>query len=263
MSSTTLRDILHAFVRQHPKAVGALLPLMAIVPMQEVGLPLLYGRVLAAIVSPSEAEFRKTVAVAMATTASVHAGMLLRDAMNARVHALLQCFVRAELLERMLHQQANEGYDATSTGIEWMYLLSVVPELCSLWFRYVTDYIAPYLGTFAVAAVYLGRLDTALGATFVAFVGALFATFVHAPRACASHATDHAQSMGHMHDEIEAMLGGSNLEAVLASHHVSAQIVDDVRRRHHARHFEAYHRTGHCARRHRAAVLLLVVAFVA
>lgn len=251
-------DLVFTFLRQYPHVTVALVLLMALRPAQEIGLPVLYGHVITALQRTTDrGRMTATVAVAVVATAGVYAASVVRDAIHDWLQPALQCFLRAELMQRIVGGGTHGGSLSTA---ETVYILDTAPDLIGVWFRYCADYLVPYVGTLVVAAVVFLRFDVPLGGAFIALVGVLFVVFFyHAPQDCMGHAGAHAQRMGDLRDHIEDVV--RNLEAVLSNRHTTDEAIRTMGD--HAHHFDAYGRTARCARGHRAVLLVCNLALLA
>jgi hypothetical protein len=115
---------------------------------------------------------------------------------------------------------------------EIVYVLTIVPDIVCMWFKYFTDYLLPYGVTFAIASILLVRFDRLLGVAFGGFAVLLFWLFMHAPGqavslgaapcpACSASRTPTntrdtrrlpgrpgraAASMGRLHERLEELL---------------------------------------------------------
>lgn len=126
-------------------------------------------------------------------------------------------------------------------------------------FRYLNDYIVPYLVTFVVATVLLCRFDRMTGSVFGVFIVSLFGVLWAAPRQCLPHASEHSAAMGQYHERLEELV--QNLEAVYTTDQQDAEI-GALHRESNGRYFEAFRRTSRCARRYKATFMPLLVGLL-
>jgi hypothetical protein len=125
-------DILVRYARCHPGLLLLSAACVALAPAQEVGLPYLYGNVLAALGRPGAAGLASAGGWAVGSLLVVHAALLARDGVNDGIHASAQAFVKTELLDALLRRHAAR-YEPLTTG-EIVYILKEVPDIACLWF---------------------------------------------------------------------------------------------------------------------------------
>jgi hypothetical protein len=132
-------DILLRYARCHPGLLLLSAACVALAPIQEVGLPYLYGNVIAALRRPGVGGLASAGVWAMGTLLGVHACLLARDGVNDRIHASAQAFVKTELLDALLRKHSAR-YEPLTTG-EIVYILKEVPDIACLWLGYMVSFV--------------------------------------------------------------------------------------------------------------------------
>lgn len=208
---------------------------------------------------PSVLRIRLTTAVFIVAGATLigQVGLLLRSRLDERILPSLQCFVKAELLDRLLIKH-SEHFANLSSG-EVVYILATVPDIVCLWFRYLNEFILPYVGTFIIATIVIGRFDRPLGLLLVAFAALLYLILVRAPRMCLPMAGEHSVNMGLLHDHIEELV--QNMEAVF-SHDRQGEEVAALHSKAEGSYFDAFRQTSRCSRRHKALTIPLTLTLL-
>ena len=254
-----VHEIFLAYARRHRGMVLLSVLFVLLIPVNEVVVPRLQGRVLALLGDRGATPHAMTRAAVWAcgVLLLVQCGFLLRDRLEQNLLPSLQCYIKAELLDRLFHRH-DEQFAHLTSG-EMVYILGTIPDIVSLWYRYATEYIVPYLITFVVATGVFLRFDVPLGLGFLAFLVYLGGTLRASHGDCVGYATSHATNMGQLHERMEEMI--HNLEGILTTNR-QEQEVAALRRESERTWADAFPRVSACSSRYKHRLVPLVVALL-
>ena len=251
-----INQIFIAYAREHWGMMLLSGLLLLLIPVNEILVPRLQGRVLALMGDNAASHRSITVAAlwACGVILLLQGGFLLRDRLEQTLVPSLQCHIKAELMDRLL-QKHNEQFAHLTSG-EMVYILGTIPEIVSLWYRYATEYIVPYLITFVVATWVFLRFDVPLGLGFVAFLVYLGGTLRSSHDECMEHAKRHAVNMGDLHERMEEMI--HNLEGILTANR-QHQEVTNLRRESEHTFFDTFRRVTGCSNHYKQRLVPVVI----
>lgn len=191
-------NILLELVRKHPWLVVANLVMMVFMPIHEVLLPYLFGRVMTGIGKPRW--WVPLVGVGAVLTV-VQLGHLLRDWLDVHFLPATEGFIKVRVMNALLDKHRT-SFGSISTG-DIVYRLTRAPQIVTQYFTWATDYVLPYLITVVSATVYFMRFDITLGSAFVAYIALLIYMLQRAPRVCEGTARRNDSIFASMHAKLE------------------------------------------------------------
>ena len=152
---------------------------MLFVPLQEVLLPYLYGKVVSNITT-SYISFLLIFLVVVLLM--VQFGYILRDLQSAKYIPIAEGFINSKIVDAILDKHENSVVPI-STG-DLIYRLTRIPQIITTYFQLLNDYLVPYSIVILVSAIYFFTLDIALGLTFLVYVVTLFFIMFKTPKVC-------------------------------------------------------------------------------
>lgn len=210
--------LLGTFAQQHPWLFASNLAFMAFMPINDILLPHLFGRLVENI--KSKANFMGVFLAIIATLAVVQIGTLLSDWHDTFMTPIFQGHVRNEILSTVFKRHETAYHDM-SIG----QLLSIIiksPSSVLTLFTRIKDYLLPYLLLFSSAAIYFWWYDWVLGVSLIVAVGIIFAIFVVSPQACAATSMEKASLYGSLQDEVDDIM--RNLLSVYTSDRIDPEL---------------------------------------
>lgn len=207
-----LWDSFKGFAREHPWMIAASLALLAVMPLQDVMLPHLTGRMFAAAHGKSRALAPfVAVAVAIAALQSMH---VASDFVDARMFPALQTYLRARMMSCVLERR-DEVRLSNSGDVHGGALVAEfvkVPVTVSFWFETAKS-LVPYLLVYVCAAAYFATIDLPLAGGLAAVVAVLFASLVASISRCTPISAQRDAAFNDVHENVDDTV--RNLPAVL------------------------------------------------
>lgn len=243
------------FVRKHPWLTVVDLILLTAIPVQEVLVPHLTGRVVDALERNREA-FPLRMAQLIAAAVCVTVLGDLHDVHTANVRPRMESFVRARIVESVI--QAYEGrYRDLNTG-EVVARLVRVPGTVLRWFFDSKDYVLPYAISFFLSTAYFLRMDPLLGLALFGLALSVVVLLAQAPRACETPTRRRDSLMTEMCGAVEDLL--TNLLSIYTSGTKRTEMarLGEVA----AGYADAFRDTMMCSLRLKALALPLLVGFL-
>lgn len=246
-------SILHRYAADNPWWVTVSLLFMAMMPLNDVLLPHLFGQLVEAI--RTNTNFTRVFLYILATLTVVQVGALLSDWHDTRMHPHFQSFVRNAMLSTLFEKHQNAYEDVSVGRLITMFIKA--PGVVLTWFARFKDHIIPFAVVFASAAAYFLYHDALLGACIIVVIGLLGAIMVSSPRSCVGRSNDKAKLYGVLQDEIDDVM--RNLMSIFTSNWSGREI--DRLATFDGEHLEASRDTMACAVKYKVLAFPLVVGF--
>ncbi len=216
-----LRDMiantLLSFIKKHPWLVLLNVAMMAFVPINEVLLPYMYGKMINDILTNKAVLTLLTLGVVIATTQT---GFLLRDKINEKFIPTLESFIKTEFIDIILDKY-NTDFDTLTTG-DIIYKMTKIPDIIIYWFQWINDYILPYMIVFLTAIIYFLRFDMVIATIFVTFLIVLISIFLITPKVCMKHAQSNDEVFSNLHEKLEDII--HNMPSIYSSNTKSQEL---------------------------------------
>ena len=206
------------FYKEHPWLMASNLAFMALMPVNDVLLPHLFGELVDAV------EHRKPPWRILAYVAAVllftQSAGLARDWLDSRTTPALE----AHLRERLLHEVVKryDGNLEEPASGEMVSRFVRVPVIVSTWAMRLNDYLIPFGMVLIAAVVYLLLNDTVLAGALVTLIVVLGVLASRAPKQCHATTVQNERDYNRMQDDIEEVL--RNLQSVYAGDQVGAEL---------------------------------------
>ena len=232
-------NLLGTFAAANPWVTGINFAFTAVMPLNDVLLPHLYGQLVESI--RNNANFMGVFVAILATLATVHGVALAADLHDTYVTPAFQAHVRSEVLKTVFKNHETSYHDLSAGKLLTVIIKS--PNTVLTMFNRFKDYLLPYAFLFISAAAYFCWFDWMLGAFIAVAVGIIVALLVVAPSACATASADKATLYSRLQDEVDDIV--RNLMSVYTSDRVDAEIdrMKDIDREH----VQSCTRTMRCA----------------
>jgi ABC-type multidrug transport system fused ATPase/permease subunit len=169
------------FVKGHPGLFVTDLVFLLSVPLRQVVLPHLTGRVVDAA-QTDMAAFGRRMAAVIVCVALATAGDDLHDWHSAHMRPKMDAFVRARIVEHVMRLHRGR-YQDLGTG-DVVSRIVRIPAIVMRWFNDTKDFLLPYFVVFVATVAYFGRIDWVLGVAFAGLAFVVVALLVSAPSAC-------------------------------------------------------------------------------
>lgn len=210
--------LLATFAKEHPWLFASNIAFMLFMPLNDVLLPHLFGRLVENI--KSNTNFTGIFIAIIATLAAVQVGTLLSDWHDTFMTPVFQGHVRNAVMSTVFKRHET-AYHELSIG-QLLNIIIKSPNSVLTLFNRIKDYLLPYVLLFVSAAAYFWWYDWVLGLALVAAVTLIFAVLVVSPSACSSASTEKAALYSGLQDEVDDIM--RNLLSVYTSDHVDVEL---------------------------------------
>ncbi|KAG2424897.1 hypothetical protein HXX76_014055 [Chlamydomonas incerta] len=154
------------------------------IPVNEILLPHLYGKIVSAIQKKSN--FLRLISIAVGIILLVKLASNLHDLHNARFEPRLEAYIRERLVQQVLENHRGQHKEIPVGDL--ITYAARAPRVTMNWFTRIKDYILPYTFTFGVQALYFFRQDALLGLTLAVVMAVILLLLGAAPRTCSRSA---------------------------------------------------------------------------
>ena len=218
MGSSHLMHLFLDFIKEHPSTIFANIIFILVIPVSDVLLPHLYGKIMDAMRLNKDlfSPFLHVVILMVI----VQTLFLISDYHDSKLIPYLQHYIREKIVNKIL-----ENYEEQHTELELGNIISKiikVPAVMVEWFQKMKNFVIPYVIVFIVATVYFLYTDIQLGiALFIVLL--LFTTMiVMSPFTCSKVSFDRDTCSNDIHENIDDIL--RNLFSVYGSNQKEAEI---------------------------------------
>lgn len=246
--------VMWAYAKQNPWFLLSNISFSILIPIQDVMLPHLYGKVISAI------EQNKRVIVPLTTVVIIlsvlQIGYVASDWHDTQLFPDLQAFIRKNMLMKMFDNYETSFQDLFLGDIMSKFIK--IPSHLTQCFERIKNYILPYIVAYIIATAYFAYYDPYLGVSLGILIVIYSYLVIGSPFFCKdrSIAKDNAQNM--LCEEIDDTL--RNLVSVYGSDQRENEL---VRLEGYEKNFmKAYSSTMHCALRTRTYVTPIIIAFL-
>lgn len=205
-----IANIIFQFVKDHPWIFLLNICLMVFVPINEVMLPYLFGKMM---VNIGAAGALKSLVVLASTLVIAQSGFILRDKLNEQFVPRLESYIKTEIVGLIL-KKYNTAFDNITTG-DLIYKMTKIPDLLLYWLQWINDYIIPYGLVFISAIFYFAKFDKWIAVTFFGFLTILMSLFYFTPKVCLKYAKNNDEVFSMMHEKVEDII--HNMPSILTS----------------------------------------------
>jgi len=210
------------FVRENPFLTVMCFVALLFVPVQEILVPQLTGRIVDSVRTKAgrERDVMRTVYLVILVMGLVQSVTLVDDWVEALMQPRIQSFFSEQMLERVLANSETDLSPHRGTGDVMAQFVKMPTALAD--FFDTAKHMIPHLLAYLFAIVYFSVVDWGLGAGMVALVLLVFGAMVFTGGTCgdASQARDGAQNM--IQEQVDEVI--RNMSAVHAVHMGAAEM---------------------------------------
>jgi len=190
------------FSKEHPGLIFINMCFMAMIPLNEVLLPHLYGKLIDAI--QHKKDFLKYFISLIVVLGIVQVGYSLGDWHDTYINPSFQSFTRQKMLNSIIDKYENSFQDISSGDVITKFVKA--PWILMTWFKNVKDYLLPYSLVFICAAVYFLYYDLILGVTLIVTMVLIMILLITSPFKCKRQTLDQSKVYHELHEEIDDIL---------------------------------------------------------
>jgi ABC-type multidrug transport system fused ATPase/permease subunit len=212
-TGTVLWAEFRSFAAAHPTLTSLALMTLFIVPVREIVIPQLTGRVIDSIRTKSgRTGTMRAVWLVIAVLAIVQVVYMFDDRIEAWLHPTLQNFFSEEMLSNVMRNNETDAATDRSTG-DVMAQFVKLPSSLTDWVETIKQ-ILPHLFTHVLAIGYFLYIDFALGVGMAVLVIALFLVMYTTTNSCSTTSCEREVAQGAVQVHVDEVL--RNLPAVYA-----------------------------------------------
>ncbi len=250
-----VQKLLVNFAKKHPLLVAVNIAFMSFVPVNEVWLPDLYGKMITAISEMADVECTLMWVLIVLLIAQV--GYLLRDRLNEVFIPTFENFMRTEMVDIILDKY-NSDFHTLTTG-DIISKLTKIPDTLNTWFHWLNDFIIPYLFVFVVATIYFWRYDPAIAVSFIVFFIILYIVLKSAPKKCMSSSVKADTAFVMFHEKIEELI--HNMTSIYSTNTKQKEI--EGLKKNAKDYATEYKSTASCARQYKTIMIPITIVLIA
>ena len=199
------------FSKEHPYKMIINMIFMTLIPINEVLLPHLYGKLLESI--QKKKKFMKEFLCLIFVLIVVQCGYSLGDWHDTFINPSFQSFVRQSMLNTILEKYDNKYQDIAAGDIITKFVKA--PFIMIEWFKSIKDYLMPYILVIICASIYFCYYDVILGLSLIITMTMILLLLIISPFTCIKETSEQSRVFHQLHEEIDDIL--RNLIAVYAS----------------------------------------------
>ena len=203
--------VLLEFAKKHPILVLVNMCFMALMPINEVLLPHLYGKLIDAI--QHRKKFLSYFIFVIAVLILIQLGNAFGDWHDTIVNPEFQSFLRQSMLNSIIDKYENSYEEITIGDVITKFVKT--PGILIQWFARVKDYLIPYILVFISAVGYFLYYDITLGISLLITMIIMVYLLTTAPFTCNDLTIKKAKIYNQLHSEIDDVL--KNLMSVYGS----------------------------------------------
>lgn len=205
----TVSKLIMGFIKENKGLFAIYLLFLLIVPLQDVGLPHLLGKLLKAL--QKKEKMTLILVMIVVVLLILQTGYVLADYVEIKMVPLLIKYVRNEILKHI--------FDTHDTNLETIMVGDVTTKLVRLplaMHKYIDNLknnFVPQMFVFVVVAIYISFYNLLLGGTFFLLVIIMLVGIFRSVKVCGNVAKEKNKVYSYMHDEIDDVL--RNITTVL------------------------------------------------
>lgn len=191
-----------SFAKEHPVLVLTNMAFMSIMPINEILLPHLYGKLLDAM--QNKKTIIKYLVSVICILTIVQIGYSLGDWHDTLLNPTFQSYIRQSMLNKIMEKYENNYEDLTVGDI--ITKLVKAPFILMQWFISLKDYIIPYLLVFISASIYFITYDVVLGVSLIVTMIMMGILLISSPMKCSQETIELSRVYHELHEEIDDIL---------------------------------------------------------
>ena len=212
-------NVFGEFCWENPLIMGANLIFIAGMPINDIFLPYLFGRLVETI--KNKRAFTLVFTMIIATLVLVMSMSVLSDWHDTFMSPKFQGFVRNRVMKSVFHQHQTQYHTELPIG-SLLTLFVKAPNTILNLFNQIKDHILPYLALFTCAIAYFSSIDWLIGVVICGVVVLLFALIFISPQTCAKVSMNKSSLYNRMQDEVDDLL--HNLPSVYTSDRIGEEL---------------------------------------
>lgn len=222
METNPLIEIIFAYYKENPTLIITNLLFLFLVPISDVVVPHMYGKVIEAIQDSIKEPVKlfKPFFYVVIVLVIVNILYLFSDYHDSKILPDLQSFVQNKMVDRVLENYENEHKELESG--ELITKIIKLPMTIKLWFENIKNYIIPYCLVFLFAVIYFIFIDLQLGIWLFIVLSIFLAIMLCSPVSCSNISKEKDIYFNKMYERIDDLF--RNLFSIYGANQKSAEI---------------------------------------
>lgn len=205
----TFQAMMYGFAKANPAMIGIFILTVAVIPMQEVLMPHLYGSIISSI--EKRKPFFRSLAIVLGLLLLTQIVVMVSEWQETSIYPRLQEFVRNRLLDRLMAAQSRDYYELETGRI--VSVLSKLPTAITQYIDVTRNNIVPHLLIYVLVGAYVVTVDPVLSlGLFLTGLSSWFLA-VWGPRICAETSSRRDRAFNRVNEGVDDLL--RNLMSVL------------------------------------------------
>jgi ABC-type multidrug transport system fused ATPase/permease subunit len=198
--------LLKGFVSQHKQLFAIYAVFILIIPLQDVGLPHIIGRVIGTI-RENSGTLLKNLGVIIMIMIFLQIGYTLYDFVDVRMYPALQDYIRTQLVSAMLDKQRTHHAELQMAGITST--LIKLPSAMYSVIEVIKNLLVPQLFVYLVSALYIAYHDYVLGIIAMLLVLIVYAGIALTVNKCEGISARRDQLFNAVQEDVDDLLRNS------------------------------------------------------
>lgn len=190
------------FFKAHPVLLIINMCFMLLMPINEVLLPHLYGKLVEAV--QSQTGFLKIFITVIVMVLIVQFLTALGDWHDTLLNPEFQKFIRNNMLAKVM-EKYETNYEEITTG-DLITKFVKTPAIFTQWFSRFKDYLLPYALVFLCAAIYFTYYDRILGLSLISTISLMIYLLLTSPYHCKDYTIEKSRLYSKIHEDIDDIL---------------------------------------------------------
>lgn len=197
-----LTSVLTEFFKKHPWLVSINLAFSLFIPIQDIVLPHIYGKIISNIEGGKKILPLFVTAVVLMIV--IQLSFCVADWHDTLLGPQLQGYIRKSMMNKIFEKLETNNADILVGDM--MSRIIKLPDHIVTWFDKVKNYIIPYTITYVIAVAYFMYYDLYLGTGLLVLTGVFFYAVLMAPWRYMKKSIVKDESLNVLHEEIDDVL---------------------------------------------------------
>jgi len=248
--------IFFEFMKSEPLFIITNISFGLLIPVQDIILPEIYGRIMTAIEKKDKKNVYKLFIVVIILICIIEIGYTVSDWHDTKLFPELQSFIRTYILKRIVDNNKTSFREIILGDI--MSKIIKIPIYLTQWFERVKNIFFPYILTYILGICYFLYHDIQLGICLGVLIISYIYLIMYSPVLCKKRTILKDEIQNELHEEIDDTL--RNLISIYSGN----QEEEEFKRleTYEKKYMKAYKYTMDCALYTRICVLPVLLAFI-
>ena len=251
-----ITEIFYQFMKDDPMLIITNISFALLIPIHDIVLPDIYGRIMTAIENKDKKYIFKLFALVVFLICIIEIGYTVADWHDTKLFPQLQSFIRTYILKRIIDNNKTCFREIILGDI--MSKIIKIPIYLTQWFERVKNVFFPYILTYIAGICYFLYHDIQLGLCLGVLIISHIYLIMYSPILCKKRTILKDEIQNELHEEIDDTL--RNLISIYSGNQEEEEFkrLDTYEKKY----TKAYKYTMDCALYTRICVLPVLLAFI-